>query len=165
MDFKPMERGLLDNNYNLVITTPLQFKGMQNVSVKELFPVHYILLYSSFHRLAAKKNPTISDFKDDTLYVLDPDYTPLAKPINESYCKSKGFIPRIKMMPNIDSLLLAIESGTGYAILDTQQRIVFNSNFKYFELDIYQTICAVWKKDSTNAALKLLLSEFIDTWQ
>jgi DNA-binding transcriptional LysR family regulator len=165
IEFRPMKMGLLDNRYDIAISTSHEFEDIQNVSVKELFPVHHILLYSSSHCLAAKKDPTILDFKDDILYILDTDYAPHAKPINESYCKAKGFIPRIKIIPNIDSLLLAIESGTGYAILDTQQRIMVNPNFKHFELDIDQSVCAVWKKDNPNTALEIFCSECLNSWQ
>jgi hypothetical protein len=69
------------------------------------------------------------------------------------------------MMPNIDSLLLAIESGTGYAILDTQQRIILNPNFKHFDLDIDQSVCAIWKKDNPNTALEIFCSECLNSWE
>jgi DNA-binding transcriptional LysR family regulator len=160
--FNVIEKGLLTNFYDIAITTSAQFEGMQNVYIRKLFPIPRVLLYSVKHKLAAKADLTITDFKDEILYILSADETPLARTINEAYCKSKGFIPTIKTLPNSDSVLLAVESGKGFTILDKWQRIIKSRSFKLLELDDTVVVSAVWRKDNANAVLPLFCKECLE---
>jgi hypothetical protein len=82
--------------------------------------------------------------------------------INEQYCKSKGFIPTIKTLPNHDSILMAVEGGKGFTILDKWNRAINNRSFKHIELDDSIAISAVWRKDNTNAVLPLFCDECLE---
>jgi DNA-binding transcriptional LysR family regulator len=159
MGFNAIKKGLLNNSYDMVITTANLFAGIQKVNSKDLFFGPRLLLYSYNHRLAEKTELDITDFKDDILYTFSPAVDPTAKIINEQYCKSKGFIPIIKTVSNFESILLAIEAGRGFTIVSKWNRIVNNKGFKYIELDDNITLCAVWKKDNTNPALSLFCNE------
>lgn len=159
MGLNTIKKGLLNNSYDLVVTTWNHFRGMQNINSKDLFFSPRLLLYSSKHRLAKKTALDITDFKDDILYTFSTDVDSNAKLINEQYCKSKGFIPIIKMVSNFESILLAIGAGRGFTIVSKWNRIVNNTDFKYIELDDHITFCAVWKKDNANAALSLFCDE------
>jgi DNA-binding transcriptional LysR family regulator len=155
--FRAINNGLLANTYDLIFTLRDQLEGLQNVSIKDITTTSRILLYSTNHPLAKKEAVTVLDFKDDIFYTLSEDETPLAKIINEQYCKSKGFIPQFKMAPNIDTILLFLESGKGFTILDQKDRRINNTAFKYIELDDFLRICVAWKKNNTNWALKAFL--------
>jgi DNA-binding transcriptional LysR family regulator len=157
--FNAIKKGLFNNSYDMVITTEYQFKGMQDVNSRDIFLSPRLLLYSSNHRLAEKTGLGITDFKDDILYTFSPDIDSNAKIINEQYCKSKGFVPIIKTVTNLESILLAIEVGRGFTIVGKWNRIVNNKKFRYIELDDTITLCAVWKKDNNNLALRLFCSE------
>jgi DNA-binding transcriptional LysR family regulator len=160
--FKAIKKGLLMHSYDLVITTSNHFEGIQNLDSKELLSGFRILLYSSNHKLAEKTNLDITDFKDDVLFTFSSDEISLARTINEQYCKSKGFIPTIKTLPNHDSILLAVERGKGFTIVSKWSRVINNSSFKCLELDDSLTICAVWRKDNGNAVLSLFCSECLE---
>jgi DNA-binding transcriptional LysR family regulator len=159
MGFNVIKKGLLNNSYDMVITTASQFEGIPNLNSKDIFCSPRLLLYSSKHQLAEKKELTITDFKDDILYTFSPDIDPMAKTVNDQYCKSKGFIPIIKTVSNFESILLAIEAGRGFTIVSKYNRVINNKVFKYLELDDSITFCAVWKKDNANAALSLFCGE------
>jgi DNA-binding transcriptional LysR family regulator len=162
MGFSAIKKGLLMNLYDIVITTWNHFEGIQGLNTKNLFSCARILLYSSHHKLSKKPEPNITDFKDDILYTFSSDIEPNAKTINEQYCKSKGFIPIIKTVPNFESILLAIEAGRGFTIVGKWNRIINNKGFKYVELDDSITFCAVWRKDNANAALSLFCNECLE---
>jgi DNA-binding transcriptional LysR family regulator len=159
MGLNTIKKGLFNNSYDIVITTSSLFEGIQEMNSKNLFFSPRLLLYSSNHRLAKKTKLSIADFKDDILYTFSSDVDPNAKRINEQYCKSKGFVPIMKTVSNFESILLAIEAGRGFTIVSKWNRIVNNKGFKYIELDDSITICAVWKKDNNNPALRLFCSE------
>ncbi|GHV46223.1 LysR family transcriptional regulator [Spirochaetia bacterium] len=161
-DSKGLEWGLFNKRYDLVIAMSSQFDDKKNLNVKSLFALKHMLLFSTSHKLASRQNLSILDFKNETLYVIDPEITPLAKSFNEAVCNLKGFVPKIKLMPNLDSILLALESGLGYTMLDARHHIIHDPYYKHIELDldaIQHNISAVWKKDNSNHALNIFLKE------
>ena len=155
--FKEIKTGLLNNNYDLLVAPTIIFQGMANICIHDIFYVPWILLFSREHPLAGKENPEIFDFKDDTFYCISEEDTPNLREDHVSYCKSKGFIPNFKPLPNLESILLAIQTGTGYTILDNWVRQKDEPVFRYFLLDKFLTIGTVWKADNLNKALPLFL--------
>lgn len=157
--FKGLERGLNYDYFDLVIGLSNAFEGNECLNIKKVADVPNIILFSSSHPLANNIDLDITSFKNDILYVLSSEEAPLAKAANESICRSKRFTPNIKLMPNIESILLALSSGKGYTILDQCSRIKDTPAFKYFQINTSTTISAVWKKSNINPALKLFISE------
>lgn len=155
--FKELSRGLESNNFDLAICMDVLFKNAKNYNIRVITEVPNIVLYSSKHPLADKKSLDLSDFKDEILYVLSSDETHLALEINEAICKSKGFVPKIKLMTNADSILLALNSGKGYTILDFWSRARSYEFYNFFTLDTSTKISFVWKKNNVNPALSLFL--------
>jgi len=160
-NFKNLKNGLLNNQYDLVVTLSDQFYGVPNISIHDHFSVPCILLFSSHHPLADKENLQITDFKDDRFCVITDEETPLPRLHNEAYCKSKGFIPQFEIFHSFESILLALQTGAGYTILDEWIWVKNNPNFKYIPLDASLTISEVWKTDNTNRALRLFLETIV----
>jgi DNA-binding transcriptional LysR family regulator len=164
--FRAIEAGINNNNYDLAITPSFHLESLkktENICMSEICNIPLILLYSKNHVLAPKKNLAITDFKDDVLYVLTTEETPMSLIKSELYCKSKGFIPKIKAVPNIDSIIFALElgGGGGYTLLDEWQRIKDHPSFRYLILDIDNAAIAIWKRDNPNTALSLFLNDVI----
>jgi DNA-binding transcriptional LysR family regulator len=128
---KTLKNGLLNNQYDLVVAFSDQFQGLPNIQIHDHYHIPCILLFSSQHSLAGKKNITIMDFRDDIFYIVSDDETHIARQNNEAYCKSKGFIPRFQTLPNLDTMLLALQSGNGYTIIDEWIWAKDNPNFNY----------------------------------
>jgi len=158
---KETMNGLLNNQYDLLVTFPKLFQGMPNIRIHDIFRSPCILLFSSDHPLAGKQDLGIADFKDDTLYILSKEEFPFMKQDHTAYCKSKGFIPRFKSMPNLDSILLALQNGTGYTILDSWIRQKNDPVFRYLPLDTSIIISNVWKADNANKALEIFLKNCV----
>jgi DNA-binding transcriptional LysR family regulator len=159
VSFRAIEAGIKNNNYDIAITPSFYLKDIgYNIRKKEIGTIPVILLYSSKHILAGKKNLSIVDFKDDVLYTLSEEETSMAKTMSELYCKSKGFIPVIKTVPNKESILLALERGSGYTIMNHWERAKDHPSFKYIELDVTEIVYMMWKEDNSNASLDLFLN-------
>jgi DNA-binding transcriptional LysR family regulator len=161
--FNSIETGIKNNNYDIAITPSFHLKfleTLENIRKKEIATIPIILLYSSKHILAEKENLSITDFKDDVLYTVSEEDTPTAKAMSESCCKSKEFIPEIKTLANLDSVLLAIEGGSGFTLLNHWMRTKDHPSFRYIELDITDSVCMIWKKDNPNASLNLFLNNW-----
>jgi DNA-binding transcriptional LysR family regulator len=154
---KAIKNGLLGNQYDLLVTMSDQFKGESNVCSRDFLRVPYIVLFSSMHPLAQKENLGITDFKDDIFFCTTEKECPFLREAHESYCKSKGFVPHFKFLPNMESILSALQNGNGYTIFDDLVRVKHDPSFKYLRLDNYITLTYVWKSDNNNKALRLFL--------
>jgi DNA-binding transcriptional LysR family regulator len=159
--FKAIKSGLLTNQYDLAVTFSDQFSSLSNICIHEQYRIPCIILYSSKHRLAGTENLTITDFKDDIFFVLSEDENPHIRQDNEAYCKSKGFIPHFETLPNLDSILLALQTGAGYTIVDQWTRHKDDPNFTYTPIDRFLTVRNVWKTDNGNRVLPLFLKTCI----
>jgi DNA-binding transcriptional LysR family regulator len=159
--FRAIKYGILNNQYDLAITIPDQFRGLPNIYIRDHYRIPAILLFSSQHRLAGKEDLSIVDFKDDVFYNLPEEEIPFIKQVNKTYFSSKGFMPRFKTLPNLDSILLTLQTGSGCAIGDIWMRDKDNPNFKYKQLDLFLYISDVWKADNTNKALDLFLKTYV----
>jgi DNA-binding transcriptional LysR family regulator len=155
--FREIKNGLLNNKYDLVVTFSKPFQGLPDICVQDISSIPCILLFSADHSLAGKQDLEITDFKDDTFYIIAEGEGPFPKQDFVFYCKSKGFIPRFQAMPNLDSVLLALQNGSGYTIIDTWMRQKDDAAFKYLPLDFSATISSLWKADNANKALPLFL--------
>ncbi|MDR0719443.1 MAG: LysR family transcriptional regulator [Treponema sp.] len=154
---KAMRNGLLGNQYDILVTLSDQFRGESKVCTHDYLRVPYIVFFSAKHPLAQKEDLNITDFKDDVFFCTDKEEAPFLRETHEAYCRSKGFIPHFKYLPNMESILFALQNGTGYTILDKLVRIRNDSTFKYVPLDTYLTLQFVWKANNNNRALKLFL--------
>jgi DNA-binding transcriptional LysR family regulator len=159
--FKAIKSGILNNQYDLAVTFTDQFNGLSNICIHEHYRIPCIILYSSRHRLAGAENLTITDFKDDIFFTLSEDENPYIRRENETYCKSKGFMPYFETRPDLDSILLALQTGTGYTIVDQWVRYKDEPIFTCTPIDMFHTVIEVWKSDNGNRALPLFLKTCI----
>jgi len=159
--FKEIKNGLLNNTYDVLVTFPEPFQSMPNICIHDICRISGILLFSSDHPLASKQDLEITDFKDDTFYIISEEDNPVSKQDYATYCKSKGFIPRFQPKANLESVLLALQNGTGYTILDTWMRQKHDPVFKYLPLDMPRIISSVWKEDNANRVLPFFLKNCV----
>jgi DNA-binding transcriptional LysR family regulator len=157
LGFRAIKNGILNNQYDMAVTISDQFRGIPNICIHDYNRISRVLLFSSQHRLSGLNVLSIRDFKDDILYTLTEEEAPFLRQINEDYCKSKGFIPKIKTLPNLESIFLALQTGEGYTIIDNWTWERNNANFKSLQLDTFFTVSGVWKKDNANWALQTFL--------
>ncbi|MDR0402721.1 MAG: LysR family transcriptional regulator [Treponema sp.] len=163
-NFNDIKTGILNGQYDLAFSLRYRYEGIEEFTIKDMFKIPRILLFSSRHPLAQKEELTLRDFKDYPQYVYNIEEEPASIVLKEQYCKSKGFIPFFETVPNLDSLFIAMERGTGYAIFINWIWQKNNPSFKYIELDNIAVVSAVWRKDNHNKALKLFLDHlrFLD---
>jgi hypothetical protein len=68
----------------------------------------------------------------------------------------------VKQLPNIESLLLCVESGIGIALLDTNIRMHNSDNIKGFKIeDDFIEVIMAWKKENMNTAIPLFTNNVL----
>jgi DNA-binding transcriptional LysR family regulator len=155
------ENGLKENYYDLIITTLTKIKDEINYNWKLLFESQSILLYSAKHKLAAKSDLQIRDFKNEAFYILAEESLD-SRIAQQKYCEDNGFTPKFKELPNVDSVFLTVETGIGCSILNKHMRICNNIAYKWIELDMSISFGFIWKKSNINPFLLRFLEEYFE---
>lgn len=106
-----LRKMIVDDNLDVILARKSDFGdeiGAQNI---EIGRAKVILAISRSHRLAEKKASELklSDFKND--YFLAHPYreTPTNKRVIEKLCAASGFVPKIKIMPDLSTINVWLE--------------------------------------------------------
>lgn len=113
MDFSELRNSLLDGKIDICITTSNDWRLWPKVKVDVLTSKPFEIVYSTYHPLAAKEPFSLSDLALYTQLTLPPDnlmsgadeWAPLLPCKNSIHC------------PDINTLLIHIETGQGFAVL------------------------------------------------
>jgi DNA-binding transcriptional LysR family regulator len=160
--YPELKAGLLNGRFDLAFCFRDVLKEMDNLVLRPVRHVKGVLLYSKTHPLARKKGLTVRDFRDDTFYTGE-DLDPTLRTKDIEYCRAKGFDPIVKIVPNLGSILFALQGGSGYTIVSNLTRETHGALFKYLSLqDMDFTITCAWNKDNRNPALTAFLATIVE---
>ena len=156
-----LQQGLQNGQYDAVLMLRISAEAMEkigllsNSTMDDLFTVEKCLLYSDKNPLAEKQNPTVHDFREQTLLCLQNDQLPLSVVTSEKYFSTLGWKPKVQMLPSIDAVSMALLAGAGYAILDDSTRIFNYQTMRHIMLGDRHTVCLV-TTNGANAASQVL---------
>ena len=159
LSFKEMRYGIENEIYDIAITTSHEFINNANISTLAVASIPLIFIYSADGKLGKKKDLSPKDFDNELLYVLHEDETNVAKYFNNMICSKYEINPMRKVMPNLESIYLAISNGNGFAIVNSWARVKENPNFRYLELDVSEDVIFAWKKSNKRAGILDFIEE------
>ena len=127
--------------------------------MQRLTEIPRIILYSARSPQAALASPKPADFRDETFVVVVDDDANRTCALVREYCAQYGFIPKLQIVPTIESMVLWVQNGMGVAVMDGWAREVTNDAFRYITLDSSHEVILVWRKATQNPAVPLLVNE------
>ncbi|WP_432407437.1 LysR family transcriptional regulator [Wukongibacter sp. M2B1] len=158
--FKDLIHKIEAEDIDLALSISGSFNNSSSIDIKKLTSISSLLFYSRNHPLSAKQNLKFEDFKDDTFIVFSGQSINTKSRITE-ICQPHNFTPKISTVPNIESMVLHVESGLGVAIFDEWIRYKYNPMLKYINTGSKHEVNAVWKKDNSNYVINLFIDELI----
>lgn len=161
--FKKLREKLMSNNLDIIFTLSFEIDDSLDLVYDTVFKSSSSIVMSITNPLSIKEKLTLSDIKDEDFVFISRDESPKGFDGIISLCREHGFTPNIvKQLPNIESLLLCVESGLGIAILDSNIRRR-NSNLKHFEIENDQVDAVMaWKKENMNPSVSLFTNSVIN---
>ena len=159
--FKSLIKKLTDEEIDIAITFDTILPTSQHFVYKNIGKVQKILLYHENSPVSKIKNPTVNDFKNETLLILDDDIN-----LNASYrenkkmCLDNGFVPAVHIVPNRNTVYDTLAIGKGFSFFDKLSKAINYSGFKNIPLDFYHTICVCYRKDTDNPYINHFVDEF-----
>lgn len=113
-----IRQSLLQDKLDVILMLDNCMSETANIKRQTLTSVQKILLYSEYLEAADKKNLTLVDFKDETFIVVSNDEIKGSDVYVRNLCMENGFVPHIKFVKNIHSMLASVQNGLGVAFYD-----------------------------------------------
>lgn len=157
--FRNLLSSLRNDKVDVILTLDVTIDGDSDWAVQPLTEIPRILLYPSSRNKPNGDRLTPGDFKDDIFYVVSDDEVPRASEFVRSYCAPYGFVPKIRTVPNIESMITVIQNGLGVVIMDIWRRDCMDADLSYLTLNSGHLVSLAWRKSNTNPVIPLFVNE------
>ena len=162
--FKALREKLIDGSLDVIFTFSFDVDESLGLDYEPIIQTVSAIVISAAHPLAAKENLTLDDLKDVDFVTIARDEAPKTYDSVTALLNKNGITPRVvRHMPNIESVLLCVEAGLGYAIVDSTIRLHNSKNFRLIRLegDVVEIVLA-WKRSNSNPAIHFLISSILN---
>jgi DNA-binding transcriptional LysR family regulator len=149
--------GLLDGEYDIAFSTTSAFYNdptdQQNLSCKEVTKIHRVIAYSKENVLAKKAELVPQDFDGQTLYSISNVMKPLAMEEYVLVCNKYGFNPRVRMVDEYPSLMMAVMANQGFAVTDEWTTQILIPGIAHLTLEDTLSVGVFWNDSNNNPAV------------
>lgn len=150
--FLNLRRMLDANELDVIFCTQTALDRFEELEVRTVMQAEATLYYSGVSSAAEHTDR----LREEILYVLPSEEAPLSTEINRSYFSARQLAPKIEVLPNRESIFLALHSG-GFAIMDNMMTARQNRAFRSVPLGLSIPICAAWKKRNQSPLIEPLV--------
>lgn len=155
LGFHDLLTGLVDGSLDAILTIADYPETHPEVEQERITSVQRIIIYSE-HLFPDKKIHSPADFYACDFF-LDEDQRlrQLTHQIEEIF-RPYHFVPRLRSVANMETVIASVENGLGVAMLDLWGQNIANPGLKYVEMDSKHQICLAWRKNNTQAGVRIL---------
>ena len=115
---KELTTSLLNDTLDIVVTMNNSLTPFSEFSTTDVADISKILLFSSSHPLAGRKNLTLGNFSEDVFIAPWEIVDKMIVDTITSYTRPYGFIPKVRFVKNHESTITCVRNNMGVAILD-----------------------------------------------
>lgn len=162
--FKMLREKFINGALDIIFTLSFEIDDSLGILWENVYKQNGSIVMEASNPLAFKVDLVFEDFKDENFVMLSRDETPNGFDGIIRLCRKHGFTPNIvKQLPNVESLLLCVESGLGIALVDSNIRMYNTENYKFFKLedDVISVVMA-WKKENMNPIVPLFTNNVLE---
>lgn len=163
--FKALREKLIYGSLDLIFTLSFEIDDSLGVLGESVATTTSSIIMQASHPLAQHANVTLGDLKNENFVLISRDESPRGFDSVIGLCRKHGFTPNVvRQLPNVESLLLCVESGLGVSVFDSTIRLYTPESFKLFTVeDDFMDVVVAWKEENSNPALSLFTNQIINT--
>lgn len=165
-NFRELREALSKNEIDIAVTVDFDMDAYrdQNVVTQPFLTSQGRCVISKFHPLAGKEFIEIEDLKEEPLIAISPEVSQGGYDHVLELCRLHGFTPpKIHCAGSVDNLILMVESGIGFSVLDENSLITVNSAVRSIPINDQGplSLVAIWHKNNLNPAVSLFINHLI----
>lgn len=155
--FKTLRQKLIHGDLDLVFTLSFEIADCLGILSDFIQQARPVVLMAASHPMASRERLTLADLKDENFVTISREESPRAFDGTIDMCRRHGFTPNIvKQLPNVESMLMCVESGLGVCLFDSTIRIYNSEDFRVCELDEKPIdVVMAWKRENLNHVVPL----------
>lgn len=160
--FSEVSHSLIEHEVDIGITLGNDVLALPVLESYKLLDIPRMIVYSSKLEISKKENLKPCDFKNEYFLVprsMRPYYV---VDLVKSFCEPYGFRPEICEVRNTESLLNAVISGLGVAIVDYWTYVTIQNACNALLLESKDSVSVLWRKNNTNPLINSFLEALKD---
>lgn len=159
-NFRDLRNALAEKKIDVALTMDFDLRSYPSDEIvyQFFFQSHPLCVISKSHPLAQEENLSIESLRQETLIAISPEISEGAYQNIVQLCELHGFTPsKIILANSIQNLLLQVQSGLGFSVLDENCISCSNSAVRSFPVDRSDLLglVAIWQKENLNPVIPL----------
>ena len=152
-----------ENDFDLVVNYERNLKGKPYIDSRTLATRQHVAFASKDLPAVQKTFPRFEDLIHERVYVPSSTDSTLTKDYCIFICNNHGFTPiEVECLPNIESVLMAVKMGFGYAVLDDLMELPARFQLIRLPTSVRFDVKLAWKKNDSNPMLKKLVNHLMN---
>lgn len=157
--FANLTQALLDDKLDAIMSIENYNKSVPGVEYDRIAEIPRYIFFSR-SRYPEASSP--KDFYNEDFFIADdPQIRNITSQI-EKYCEPYHFVPKLKTVVNIDTVLAGVENGLGVAILDEWTHGIHHPDIGSFEIGSRHPISMVWRAGTYSQEIRILHQSLLD---
>ena len=165
-DATALLRALKQGEVDVVISTMSHLLDDPEITSQKLVTVGSHLLFSRSHPLADQSQLEIQTFRELPFFTInEPEGPHNAAAQIRSYCRSKGFEPKIVNLPSLTAELIKVQSGEGVVLADDWMIVTSSNLFQGIRTELAYEIGVGWLEDRQTSLRALFVRELLNFYR
>lgn len=159
-EFRDLVYAVLHGKLDAILTLENYPEEHPYIERERITTIQKIIIYSE---KLSPNAPIASPFdlrRYDFFIVDDPRIRQLHQSIINC-CKPYHFVPKLKTVSNMETVIASVENCLGVAILDEWVQHINVPGIRYIELDSQNPVCLAWNTRSDTSAVQILKNELL----
>lgn len=155
--FQQLSTAIASNEVDIAITLQTDIPALPYLMSYRLITVPCYIAYSNQLKLAEKPDLEPMDFQQEYFFAPVSDESAYISGVIKSFCEPYGFTPKLRVVRNIESLIIGVINGLGVAIIDEWTMTALGKNCLFLKVEATHDIAVVWHRNNTNPGLSPFL--------
>lgn len=165
--FKDLVDHLYDETVDLAFSLEFNFEDYKNIVYEILEDATDNLAVHRTSPLFQKEKLELRDLHQQDVIVVSPDDLTTMETVLLGEFQKANVAPILHFAPNLRTVMLWLESGLGAAFLYSRNRLINNSDIKFFPIaSPWKTAFAIgWNKDNLNPCIPMVLEYCLEQFR
>ena len=151
--FEGLTQTLLDGKLDAIMSIEDYNQNYSGLEYDRIYEVPRYIFFSRSHYPEAQSPKDF--YNEDFLIADDPHIRRITSQI-EKFCAPYHFVPKLRTVTNIDTVLAGVENGLGVAILDEWTQGFNDPDIGSFEIGSKHPVSLVWRSGSYSREIHIL---------
>lgn len=165
--FKDLVDHLYDETIDLAFSLEFNFEDYKNIVYEILEDATDNLAVHRTSPLFQKEKLELRDLHQQDVIVVSPDDLTTMETVLLGEFQKANVAPNLHFAPNLRTVMLWLESGLGAAFLYSRNRLINNSDIKFFPIaSPWKTAFTIgWNKDNLNPCIPMVLEYCLEQFR